>query len=254
LGGSVVTEKDKPLTPDRENIKRLSREIAEAGEKELILVHGGGSYGHPIADKYNLSKGYFDVSQIIGVAKTHQAMVALNSLLIESLLSYSVPAISVAPSSFIITDKGRIMDMNLSNLRHYLEKGITSVSYGDVVPDRSRGFSILSGDQLAARFALELGADRLIYGIDVDGVYTSNPKLDRNARLVELLSLKDIEENIRLGGPLSTDVTGGMKGKIQEAVNALSVGIQVQIVNASKPDIIFKALRGERVTGTLLVK
>ncbi|MBS7631518.1 amino acid kinase, partial [Candidatus Bathyarchaeota archaeon] len=196
----------------------------------------------------------FDKSQIMGVAKTHQAMVALNSLLIESLLSYSVPAISVAPSSFIVTDGGRITDMSLENLRHYLEKGITPVSYGDVVPDRSRGFSILSGDQLAARFAVEFGADRVIYGVDVDGVYTSNPKLDSDARLVELLSLKDIEENIRLGGSLSTDVTGGMKGKILEAVNALRVGIQVQIVNASKPDIIFKALRGEKVTGTMLVK
>ncbi|MGB9623196.1 MAG: isopentenyl phosphate kinase, partial [Candidatus Bathyarchaeia archaeon] len=143
---------------------------------------------------------------------------------------------------------------NLENLRHYLEKGIIPVSYGDVVLDRSRGFSILSGDQLAARFALELGADRVIYGIDVDGVYTSNPKLDSNARFVELLSLKDIEENIRLGGSISTDVTGGMKGKILEAVNVLRVGIQVQIVNASKPDVIFKALRGEKVTGTLLVK
>ncbi|MBS7631517.1 amino acid kinase, partial [Candidatus Bathyarchaeota archaeon] len=58
LGGSVVTEKDKPVTPNKENIKRLSREIAEAGEGELILIHGGGSYGHPVADEYNLSEGY----------------------------------------------------------------------------------------------------------------------------------------------------------------------------------------------------
>lgn len=242
------------MIPNKENIKRLSREIAEAKVGDIILVHGGGSFGHPIADEYNLSKGYFDRSQIMGVARTRQAMVTLNSLLIENLLSNYIPAVSVAPSSFIITDGGRIADMNLENIKRYLEKGLTPISYGDVVLDKSRGFSILSGDQLAARFALELGADRIIYGIDVDGVYTSNPKLDSSARLIEFLSLKRIEENIRLGGSLSTDVTGGMKGKIMEAAAALRAGIQVQIVNASKPGIIFKAILGEKVTGTILVK
>lgn len=249
----MITAKDKPMTPNIENIKRLSKEIAEAGVEKLIIIHGGGSYGHPIADQYNLSEGYFNESQIIWVARTHRAMAALNNLVVESLLSFSVPAMSLMPSSLLVTDRGRIISINLENVKLCLENRLTPVSCGDIVFDKSRGFSILSGDQLAARFALELGADRIIYGIDVDGVYTTDPKLDNNARLLENLSLKDIEDNIRLGGSISTDVTGGMKGKILEAVTALRAGVQVQIVNASKPGIIFKTLLGEKVTGTMLV-
>ncbi|MGD8543676.1 MAG: hypothetical protein PVG48_00980, partial [Candidatus Bathyarchaeota archaeon] len=73
LGGSVITNKEKPLTPNLSAIKRLANEISKANVSRLVLVHGGGSFGHPIAKQYAIEKGYKDQTQIMGFSKTRQA-------------------------------------------------------------------------------------------------------------------------------------------------------------------------------------
>ena len=93
LGGSVITVKDKPLTPNMDAIGRLAEEIAEADVSPLIIVHGGGSYGHPLAAKYKIAEGFKSRSQTLGFSKTHNAMVSLNMLVVESLLNEGVPGI-----------------------------------------------------------------------------------------------------------------------------------------------------------------
>jgi len=96
------------------------------------------------------------------------------------------------------------------------------------------GFTILSGDQIAAALAVKLNAERIIMGIDVDGLYDSDPKRNFSARLITEVSLKDFAKLIRhIGGSQVPDVTGGMLG-----------------VNALSPNNIYKALKGEEVVGT----
>jgi isopentenyl phosphate kinase len=252
LGGSVLTVKDEPMTADQESIRRLAEEIKAAWPTPLILVHGGGSFGHPVAEKYGIADGFISERQLPGYAKTHQAMVALNSIIMDALLDVGLPAISVTPSSFIMTQEGRMTSMNLEIIGRLVVRGMLPVLYGDAVLDKKKGFSILSGDQLSVRVAVEMGASRLVFGADVDGVYTSNPKLVADAELIEHLSLENLESYVKIGKALTTDVTGGMLGKVEETRDAVEAGIEVLICNATKPDFILKALRGEPVTGTVL--
>ena len=56
----------------------------------------------------------------------------------------------------------------------------------------------------------------------------------------------------KLGKSVSTDVTGGMLGKISELIPAIEQKIQVIIVNAAKPNRVYKALMGEKVEGTVI--
>jgi len=252
LGGSVVTVKDKPLKADTANIERLSEEISKAGLKQLVIVHGGGSFGHPVARRYGIMGGDASINKSFGVSETHRAMVALNSLIVDALLALKVPALSISPSSFFITDEGRIKTANFTIIHRLVDLGIIPVLYGDVVLDQSRGFSILSGDQLASRIAVELGASRLVFGVDVDGIYSSDPKITPGAHLRESLQIKHIKDLVDLGEALTTDVTGGMLGKVMEASVTVEAGVEVIIANASKAGVIFKALIGEPVTGTIL--
>ena len=142
--------------------------------------------------------------------------------------------------------------MDFDVVHHLVDWGIVPVLFGDAVLDRKRGFSILSGDQLAVRLAMELDANSLVFGVDVDGVFTSNPKLAPKARLIDRLPLEKLRGMVEIGRALTTDVTGGMLGKVSEAAKAVEAGVEVLIVNASKPGIILKALRGEPVKGTIL--
>ena len=57
LGGSVITDKTQPFTARTDVIERLAREIKNALDErgddlQLIIGHGAGSFGHPLAEKY----------------------------------------------------------------------------------------------------------------------------------------------------------------------------------------------------------
>ncbi|MGA3021078.1 MAG: hypothetical protein ABSD68_03970, partial [Candidatus Micrarchaeales archaeon] len=55
LGGSLITDKTSPFTPNLDVIKRLAKEIHEAREEKgmsLIIGHGGGSFPHKPAKDY----------------------------------------------------------------------------------------------------------------------------------------------------------------------------------------------------------
>jgi isopentenyl phosphate kinase len=252
LGGSVVTRKDQPKTSNIDAIKRLAREVVTAGPRKLVVVHGGGSYGHPLAKEYDISAGYSTPRQLAGFSLTHQAMVELNKIVVEAFLDAGVPAISIAPSSFIVTEDRRITTVDFSVVQRAIDSNMVPILYGDAVLDSARRFTILSGDQLAVRLATELGAERLIFGVDVDGVYTANPKLAKDARLIEELSLSQMRGMVRIGEALSTDVTGGMLGKVNEAAVAVEGGVEVQLVNALKPNVVNAALRGDKIPCTWL--
>jgi isopentenyl phosphate kinase len=251
LGGSIVTIKNKHLSANILNISRLSKEISKAKPENLIIVHGGGSFGHPIAKEYSILDGYTDYNQLIGFSKTRQAMIKLNNIIIESLLSEKVPAVSVSTSTLIMTNKKRIISPNFEIIKKLLEQGFIPVLYGDAVLDSSQGFTILSGDQLIVTIALQMGVKKIIIGSDVDGVFSSDPKVDPNAKLIDTLSLEKID-SLNISKSLNTDVTGGMIGKILEATVAVEMGVKIIIVNADKPNRVYKALKGKPVKGTYL--
>lgn len=255
LGGSVITHKEKPLTANLKAINRLSREISEAKVSRLILIHGGGSFGHPLAKQYALKEGYKEKSQLLGFSKTRQAMATLNKLIVDALMRQNIPVVGLQPSAFIVTSSGRTSRIEEQPLRKLLEIGLVPVLYGDAVLDFHLGFTILSGDQLAASLALQLDASQIILGIDVDGLYTSDPKSSSSARLIPKITLPELK-NIQhqIEEAKVTDVTQGMLGKVSELMPAVEKGISALIVNAAKPDNIYKALKGERVTGTTIVK
>ncbi|MBM3292723.1 isopentenyl phosphate kinase family protein [Candidatus Bathyarchaeota archaeon] len=239
------------MTPNTNNILRLSREISTSKSKDLVIIHGGGSFGHPLAKEYKISEGYTGEKQLKGYSLTHQAMVQLNKIIVDSLLEAGLPAVSVTPSSFIITTNKRITTIDTTLIARYLTTGMVPVLYGDTILDTKMKFTILSGDQLAVRLATELKAKKLIFGVDVDGVYSANPKIDVNAEFFKEFSVSQLK-NTKIGGALSTDVTGGMLGKIIEAEEAVKSGVNVILLNALKVGLIYQVLKGETVKGTVL--
>ena len=255
LGGSVITEKDRPMTADPNVIERLAKEIADADVDSLIIVHGGGSFGHPLAREYNIKEGYKDQSQIEGFSKTHQAMLELNKLVMDALIRHNIAAFSVSPSSCVVTKAGRIQIFYDSSVTKLLGTGFVPVLFGDAVLDNSLGFTILSGDQLVATLATNLGADRIILGVDVDGLHTADPKSVAAAQLISRITLRELKALLHsIGETSAVDVTGGMLGKVSELVPAVEAGVRAYIVNAAKEGNIYKVLKGENVVGTLIEK
>jgi isopentenyl phosphate kinase len=255
IGGSVITDKSGELTPRTQDINRLADEIKSANVQHLIIVHGGGSFGHPFAEKYSLNDGFKEESQRFGFAETHHLMTVLNGLFMDALVWRELPAVSISPSSCIITKAGRIQCFEETPLKILLKMGFLPVLYGDTVLDAKHGFAILSGDQLVSYIATRFNAERILIGVDVDGLYNADPKVEKNAKMFKRLTLNELKKlQDAFSKPTACDVTGGMFGKMAELLPVVEKGIPVKIVNATKPNYIYKALKGEEVEGTLIEK
>jgi isopentenyl phosphate kinase len=255
VGGSVITDKKDELAAQTEEINRLADEIQKANVDNLIIVHGGGSFGHPLAQRYAIKDGLKEDSQKIGFSETHHVMTVLNGLFMDSLIWHNVPAVSITPSSCLMTEDGRIKSFEGAPLRTLLKMGFTPVLYGDAVLDTKLGFTILSGDQLVSVLATRFDARRIVIGVDVDGLYDADPKVEKNAKLFKHLNLEQLKKVQRkLDRPTACDVTGGMLGKITELVSAIELKVAVNIVNAARPNHVYKALKGEAVEGTIIEK
>ena len=105
-------------------------------------------------------------------------------------------------------------------------------------------------DTLSAVVACSAEADLLILLTDIDGLYTGNPREDKNAKLIPLV--EDITPEIEaLGGNRGSALgTGGMVTKIKAAKIATEAGIDMIIALGSKPSILYDIMQGKSV-GTL---
>ncbi len=257
LGGSVITKKEaEEPSVNYENLNRIAKEIANSSYEKLIIVHGAGSFGHPFAKKYNIGsrpKNKEEFSrQKLGFSITQNSVKNLNSIVCDYLIKNGVLAVSVQPSSFILTEEGRIKSGNLDLIKRYLDLGFVPVTHGDVVLDLSdMKMAVLSGDRIIKYLGENLKPKRVILGSDVDGIYTKDPKKYKDAKLIDVVtSFADLS----VEGATTVDVTGGMGGKLEELMQLADIGVESEILNANKADFIKKALDGERVMGTIIKK
>ncbi len=253
LGGGAITEKaGKTPTPKRDVIERLAQEISST-RLPMVLVHGGGSFGHPLAEKYHLVEGFRSPEQVRGVVETHRSMMLLNKIVTDAFSKAGCLALAASTSSCFVTDKGRISSGFVEPILSSVRLGCTPVLYGDVVFDRMLGFTILSGDQIAAYLAQDLGARRLIFALEYDGVYTKDP-LQKGAKLIKKL---DTDTLVRLAGKASSktkgsDVTGGIQKKLFESISAVKAGITVCFAGVSQAGNIRSAIKGNSFRGTII--
>mgnify|MGYP002760176921 CR=1 FL=1 len=206
LGGSVITVKDRPMTVDEGALGRAARAVAAS--PELVIVHGGGSFGHHYAEQYGVSPsaGTTTAREITAI---HGAMQELNGAVVERLQESEVEAVPVAPLSMGWRDDAGSLSIASGPLASMVSEGLVPVSHGDVVVNRGAGATILSGDELVGAIAEQVDADRIGICSDVPGV------LDRDGEVIERVESYEAVDGL-LGGSESTDVTGGMAGKVRQ--------------------------------------
>ena len=237
LGGSVITEKDRADTLDGAALDQLADAIAAADVDELVVVHGGGSFGHHHASEHGVSKtdGSSDAAAAVDV---HGAMKTLNEFVLARLHERSVPAVPVHPFSAASRDADATLALPTTQVETMLGEGFVPVLHGDVVAHAGEGVTVVSGDELVVSLAQGLGADRVGFCSTVPGV------LGTDDRVVERIDDYDEVADV-LGESDATDVTGGMAGKVR-ALLGLATPASV-----FGPDALGAFLAGES-PGTLI--
>ena len=94
-------------------------------------------------------------------------------------------------------------------------------------------------DKLSSLVASELDADLLLILSDIDGLYDSNPKTNKDAKLIK--ELKGVtKDTIALGTDASEGGRGGMRTKLEAARLVTRFGGKVLIANGKIPYVIDK--------------
>lgn len=253
LGGSVITDKRKPLTAKLEVIKRLGNEISDVlknSKSNIVIAHGQGSFAHIPAAKYQTHLGNIHKDSIKGLSVTADMATWPNRILIKEFVKLGIPAVSFSPLSFIYSKGQKAVKVQTDSIENAIELGIIPVIYGDVIMDGQMGFCIFSGekslDLLASKLSKKFKIKKIIMVGDTDGVYDINGK---TVNKITRKSFNDVKSAIT--GSKSTDVTGGMIHKVEEALNLVKKSkIETQIINGNTPGNLTKALLNQKVIGT----
>lgn len=250
LGGSVITDKAKECCFKQETMDRLAAQIRKANT-QAILIHGAGSFGHILAKQYKLNSGFHQKKQVEGFALTQTTVQRLNTLVLASLQNHDIPAVSIPPHTILSLSNHMIARIDYNVFKKYLALGFMPVSFGDVALDNQLGFSICSGDLLMQLLAAEFKPQKVIFVIDEDGLYSSNPKTDAHATFIEKTTVKDLE-TLSTSLDAHADVTEGMKGKIQTIKQIADTGADTILINGNIHNRLYDTLKGKKVRSTIV--
>jgi len=240
LGGSIITNKEKPLSARRKTIDNLVKSLKKINES-MIIVHGGGSYGHYWSVKYDMhtkAKKY----DLRGVSVVKNSMIELNKIILNSLLKNRLNPYCLPPTDFMSGNKS--IPKKIKEVEKIAKSGLIPVTYGDALWYGQKKTYILSGDKIMTHLAKILKPRLSIFVLNEDGLYSD---LKSKKLINELKGERpSISEN-------KMDVTGGMTRKVEEASKISRMGVNVFFVNGNKPERIVKAVKNRKFEGTLFI-
>ncbi|MEM4146680.1 MAG: isopentenyl phosphate kinase [Metallosphaera sp.] len=211
LGGSVITCKSVPYCLDVQVIRQCIGELSSFAEG-LVLVHGGGSFGH-----YEASR-----SNNVRITLTAASMQELNAYILREMALKGIKAFPL-PGRFYSKE----------TIETILDYGHVPVLYGDI----KQNGEIVSGDDLTVLVAKEYSLTAL-FATDVDGVLLGNRVVNEISSPIKLDTLAS----------KSLDITGGMQRKIEKIFQHK---VDAVIFNGKKKGNVYNALHGERI-GTFI--
>lgn len=144
---------------------------------------------------------------------------------------------------------------DMSARTHYLNarQTLTTLLEWRVLPvinenDTTATDEISFGDNdfLAAQVAVLVAADELILLTDIDGLYTADPRIYPDAKIVRDVTDFGGLSELEIGHTTSPLGSGGMRSKVVAADMATAAGIQTTICNGVRPEALRAVLAGER--------
>ena len=253
LGGSLITDKNKPHTARPDVIHQLAREIkayCNISINPLIIGHGSGSFGHMPAKKYGTRNGVHNKSEWQGFAEVHAEATALNFIVTDILREEGLPILSFVPMNCVRTNNGIISTWDTSLIMRALANNLIPVVFGDTVFDDTLGGTILSTEDLFVHLCSEFDEkpNILLAGLE-EGVWRDYPK---NTTLIREIDAAEADESF-ISGSASVDVTGGMREKVRLMKSLVREGKanEAVIFSGEIPGNLFKTLKGQE-TGTCI--
>ena len=225
IGSSLLIDDNKKIR--KKWLSEFSKDIQELlkQNKKIVIVSSGAiAMG---CKKLNLSKKNLKLDKSQAVASIGQ--IELMNLFSETFLKFKIN-ISQILLTLEDTDQRRRALNAKRTFDNLFQLGfVPIVNENDSIATSEIKYG--DNDRLASRVAQISGADSLILLSDVNGLYTQNPKIYKNAKLLKVI--KDIDQDIEKIATKSIGEhgTGGMKTKIDAAKICQLSGCKMAIAN-----------------------
>lgn len=252
-GGSAMEDAElcRQVVADIEMLKLLGIRI--------VLVHGGGKAISAHVKALGLPVTFRDGLRVTDPATMEAVREVLvgkvNQDLVWALNEYGHNAVGISgadgktlkaePIDPELGRVGRIREVDPSLIETILEDGyIPVVATVGCAPD---GFYNINADVAAGKIAEAMGADKLIYLTDVDGLYGDVRDEDT---LIQSLTRSETHELLTSGR-----LDGGMLPKIRSISEALDAGVsEVVILNGTFPHSLLLEIFTDAGCGTMFTQ
>ena len=242
IGSALLIDDDSHL--DEAWLESLAGDVAslrEAGHQVIIVSSGAVAVGAGVLGM-NLHRARLEDLQAAAAA----GQVKLVHAYQDALSNFGIKAAQV-----LLTPDDTEIRRRFLKARGTLEK---LLDY-DVVPVINENDTVATdelrygdNDRLAARVAQTVMSDGLVLLSDVDGFYSSDPRLDASARHVEVVHAIGDEELEMAGGAGSKVGSGGMLTKVQAAKIATHAGCTTVIASGRGSRPLDRLWRGGKHT------
>jgi len=253
IGGSFLTDKTRRDSLKEENIRRIAQGIASVlsqKEIEIVLAHGAGAYGHIKAAHFAAIQGIHSEFGWQAFYEIRRDMAWMSLRFMEICHQENLFAIPVQPSAIIRAQSGKIASIHVDVIEHLLQSKQIPLLHGDIVLDSERGFTIAATEDILAALAPALHFDRVLMISDVPGV------LDRQGKIIPEINQQNYQDMLALlGGARGADVTGGMRGKVEQLYALVRRGFIGEACIFSvdeKTDLLINALCHKELQGTMI--
>ncbi|HHU60931.1 MAG TPA: glutamate 5-kinase [Natronincola sp.] len=252
----VVKVGTSSLTYDsgRLNLKCLDllvREIANlhnAG-KEVLLV-SSGAVGAGIG-RLGLKERPNTIPERQAVAAVGQGL--LMQMYTKLFAEYGINTAQILLTREDMSDRKRYLNVrNTLTMLANKYRVLPIINENDTVATDELLLRFGDNDTLAALVASSVGADLLILLSDIEGLYSSDPRENKDAYLIS--EVKEITPEIMAtaGKPGTARGTGGMQTKLEAARIATSAGICMVLASGDEPHILSQIIDGEAI-GTIFI-
>jgi glutamate 5-kinase len=246
IGSSILSGPDGL---DRARIGSLVGEIAALRRRpyEIVLV----SSGAVAAGMTRLG-----LRERPSTVPARQAAAAVGQIRLMALYDECFSTHAQAVAQILLTHDDLANRRRYINARHTFEELLQAgvlpiVNENDTVAVEEVQFNFGDNDNLSALVATLVGADLLVILSDVAGLFTADPRLDPDARLVPLVEevARDVKGYAGKGsGPLGK---GGMASKLQAARKANEAGIACVVADGLSAGVLPQVFDPDHSVGTL---
>ena len=225
IGSSLLIDDNKKIR--KKWLSEFSKDIQELlkQNKKIVIVSSGAiAMG---CKKLNLSKKNLKLDKSQAVASIGQ--IELMNLFSETFLKFKINISQILLTLEDTEQRRRALNAKRTFDNLFQLGFVPIVNENDSISTLEIKYG--DNDRLASRVAQISGADSLILLSDVNGLYTQNPKIYKNAKLLKVI--KNIDQDIENISTKSIGEhgTGGMKTKIDAAKICQLSGCKMAIAN-----------------------